>query len=174
MATLAAPSSLSDFMLFTEIDDASHLVSTLFQRKFGHAPPNFSHHFVAIYCGANNHEQTGTVLAYTHMLPYKGSMLSGGSCTNGDALRRMSSAEQALVAQNGGVWRDLVRHAFAKYEPHCDAFFGHCGDARAMQVCLDVGFVRLPDEHLIARWHKPLSDARREELLANVRALGAF
>lgn len=166
--------SISEFVVFTELDDVTPPVIDLFQRKFGHAPPTFPHHFVALYRGANAHPEKTVVLGYTHLLPYKGALLSGGSCTSGAGLRQMTASEQAAVARNGGIWRDLFLYAATKYADQCDAFFGYCGDARALQVCLELGFERLPDPYLIVRWHKPLSDRRREELLSDVRALGAF
>jgi hypothetical protein len=100
--------------------------------------------------------------------------LSGGSCTNGETARLMSPGERDALRSAGGLWFHLLKYAYRKYADCCDAFFGHCGDARALEVALAAGFVRTEHEHLIVHWHKSLHPNIRRALLAKVHALGAF
>ncbi|HEX3122068.1 MAG TPA: hypothetical protein VHQ21_02110, partial [Rhodanobacteraceae bacterium] len=58
----------------------------------------------------------------------------------------------------GGIWFWILKYAFRKYADCCDAFFGHCGDKRALEVALAAGFIQSAHEHIIVNWHKPLQD----------------
>lgn len=165
------PSALHGFLTITEIDRADFLVGPLFQRKFGEGPPDEPRHLVCLYRDANGAQH---VAGYSHMRPFGDVYLSGGSCTNGDTLRRMQSHEREAVENSGGVWFWLLKYAFRKYAGCCDAFFGHCGDPRALEVALAAGFVKTTHEPIIANWHRPLHETFKRALLAKVVALGAF
>jgi hypothetical protein len=165
------PPALQDFLTITEIDAGDFVVGDLFRRKFGHPPPTIPRHLVALYRDAEG----GLHLAgYSHMMPFGDVYLSGGSCTNGDTARRMQPAQREALAAAGGVWFHILKYAFRKYADCCDAFFGHCGDRRALEVALAAGFVQTEHEHLIVNWHKPLQQSHRRALTAKVHALGAF
>lgn len=165
------PASLRDFMTITEVDHADVLVSDLFHRKFGHPPPGSPRHLVGLYRDAEG----GLHLAgYSHMMPFGDVYLSGGSCTNGDTARRMTEVERNALRDAGGLWFYLLKYAFRKYADCCDAFFGHCGDRRALEVALAAGFVKTEHEHVIVNWHKPLHPNIQRALVAKVHALGTF
>jgi len=165
------PEALCAFLTITEIDDSDFFIQKLFKRKFGHTPPDFPRHFAAFY---RNPEGASFVAGYSHMRKFDDVYLSGGSCTEGETLRKMSVEEAALLQSHGGVWFQILKYKFAKLAEECDAFFGHCGDARALQVAIAAGFVQLEHQHLIANWHKPLPPERHRELTAKVHALGPF
>ena len=165
------PAALQNFLMITEIDSADFFISNLFKKKFGHIPPNFPRHFVAFYKDALG----GSYIAgYSHMRKVDTVYLSGGSCTEGDALRRMSPEEKTVLAAHGGVWYQILKYKFAKLGSECEAFFGHCGDARAMQVATAAGFVQLQYQHLIAHWHKALSPEYKSQLTDKIHAIGPF
>ncbi|HEY8012221.1 MAG TPA: hypothetical protein VIE67_14615 [Rudaea sp.] len=165
------PEPIRRFLTITEIDDADFLVGALFRRKFGDPPPDFSRHLVALYSDADGaHHLAG----YSHMRPFGDIYLSGGSCSNGETIKRMQAQEREAVQAAGGVWYLILKYAFHKYANCCDAFFGHCGDRRALDVALAAGFVKTEHEHLIVHWHKPLADVFRRALTAKAHALGAF
>ena len=165
------PESLRGFIMITEVDHANFLVAELFQRKFGHLPPDQPRHLVGLY----RDSEGGLHLAgYSHMMPFGDVYLSGGSCTNGDTTRRMSEAERNTLRDAGGLWFYLLQYAFRKYAGCCDAFFGHCGDRRALEVALAAGFIQTEHEHVIVNWHKPLHPNIQRALLAKVHALGNF
>lgn len=165
------PETLRAFFTITEVDSAQFLAGDLFRRKFGHPAPDIPRHVVALYrdgAGALH------VAGFSHMLPFGDVYLSGGSCTSGDTLRRMDASQLQTLQAAGGVWYLILKYAFAKFADDCDAFFGHCGDARALVVAQEAGFVKLEHEHLIAHWHKPLHENVRRALIAKVHALGPF
>ena len=167
----AIPQPLRRFLTITEIDDADFRVGAWFRRKFATPPPDVGLHLVAMYrdiAGALH------LAGYSHMRPFGDVYLSGGSCSSGDTIRAMDPADRAAIQSAGGVWFLILKYAFARYADDCDAFFGHCGDARALEVATAAGFVSAEHPHLIAHWHKPLPEDSRHALIAKVHALGSF
>jgi hypothetical protein len=165
------PASLQDFITITEVDHGNFLVTDLFKRKFGHPPPEHPRHLVGFYRDSGG---TLHLAGYSHMMPFGDVYLSGGSCTSGDTARLMSPGQRDALRSAGGLWFHLLKYAFRKYADCCDAFFGHCGDPRALEVALAAGFIQTEHEHVIVNWHKPLHPNIQRALLAKVHALGTF
>ena len=171
LSRLILPASLRDIICITEVDAAELLIAPLFQRKFGDSPPDVPHHLVALY---RPEARDVALLGYSHMRPFGDIFLSGGSCTNGDSIRAMIPAHRDALAAAGGIWYWILKYAFAKFADSCDAFFGYSGDARALEVTRDAGFVDAGHPHLIVNWHKPLHENVRRALTAKAQALGPF
>ncbi|GAA0710125.1 hypothetical protein [Dokdonella soli] len=165
------PDDLRRFLTITEIDNADFIVGPLFRRKFNAPPPDVGRHLVALYRDAQGALR---LAGYSHMRPFGDVYLSGGSCSEGDTIRAMAPEHRAAIQAAGGVWYLILKYAFARYADCCDAFFGHCGDARALEVATAAGFVGAGHQHLIAHWHKPLHENIRRALIAKVHALGPF
>jgi len=165
------PESLRSFLTITEIDDAEFLVGALFRRKFAVPPPPFGRHLVALYRGSDG---TPRLAGFSHMRPFGDVYLSGGSCTEGDTIRTMDPAHRDAIYAAGGVWYLILKYAFAKFAGDCDAFFGHCGDARALEVAQAAGFVKTEFPPIIVNWHKPMHENFKRALTAKVVALGPF
>jgi hypothetical protein len=165
------PPALHDWVVLTEIDDAALLAGPLFRRKYGDPPPDVAHHLVALALRADGGT---TLLGYSHMRPFGDIYLSGGSCTDGDAIRALTNHERDAIKAAGGILHWILKYAFARYADRCDAFFGHCGDPRAMVVTRAAGFEPTAHQHLIAHWHKPLHENFRRALIAKAHALGPF
>jgi len=165
------PDSLRPFLTISEVDDADFLVADLFRRKFASPPPDSGRHLVALY-----RDPRGVIrlAGYSHMRPFGDVYLSGGSCSNGETVRAMEASHRDAIQAAGGIWYLVLKYAFARYADCCDAFFGHCGDARALEVATAAGFVDAGHQHLIAHWHKPLHENIRRALVAKVHALGPF
>ena len=167
------PPEIRSFLTITEIDDAELAVGALFRRKFAAPPPDVGRHLVALYRDADGGGSL-RVAGYSHMRPFGDVYLSGGSCSDGDTIRRMSDAEREAIYAAGGVWYLILKYAFEKFADDCDAFFGHCGDARALEVAQAAGFVKTGHPPVIVNWHKPMHEVFRRALLAKVVALGPF
>lgn len=165
------PAELRDFLTITEIDSAEILVGDLFQRKFREVVPTFPRHIVAIYRDVNGMPH---IAGYSHMRPYENVYLSGGSCSNGETIRRMSDHERAILGDAGGVWHFILKYAFRKYAECCDAFFGYCGDKRALEVAIASGFIMTAHRHIIVNWHRPMTEESKNETVRKVVALGPF
>jgi len=90
-------------------------------------------------------------------------------------LGHMHDGRDMLCARaGGGLLLHALRYGFARFADRCEAYFGYCGDARAYEVDMAAGFVPTRHRFLIAHWHRDLPDARREELIAKVHAIGPF
>jgi hypothetical protein len=165
------PEALHGFLTITEVDHADFLVSALFQRKFGHPAPGIPRHIVGLYRSSGGALH---VAGFSHMMPFGDVYLSGGSCTDGEVARLMLPEHRDALRAAGGLWFYLLKYKFRKFADCCDAFFGHCGDRRALEVALAAGFQLTEHEHVIVNWHKPLHDNHKRALLAKVHALGAF
>lgn len=165
------PEPLRPFLTITEIDDAELLVGDLFRRKFASPPPEVGRHLVALHRDADGALR---LAGYSHMRAFGDVYLSGGSCSNGETIRAMPEAQRQAIIDAGGVWYLILKYAFTRYADNCDAFFGHCGDRRALEVATAAGFVPAGPLHLIAHWHKPLHENIRRALVAKVEALGPF
>ncbi|MCK9539085.1 hypothetical protein [Dokdonella sp.] len=170
-ATHTLPADLRDFFTISEVDDAHFLAGALFRRKFAAPPPDAGRHLVALY-----RDPAGSlhVAGYSHMRRFGEVYLSGGSCSEGATIRAMTPAHRDAIQAAGGVWYLVLKYAFERYADCCDAFFGHCGDRRALEVATAAGFVAAGPEHLIVHWHKPLHPVIRRALIAKVEALGPF
>ncbi len=165
------PPELAQFLVISEIDEANMLVGPLFKRKFGDPPPDFPRHLAAFYRFEDG--RLG-LLGYSHMRPFGDVYLSGGSCTDGNVYRAMQPAHRDHLQQAGGIWFYILKYAFERYKDCCDAFFGHCGDRRALEVALAAGFEQTETEHVIVNWHKELHPVIKKALTAKVVALGPF
>ncbi len=159
------------FLTITEVAEGPFFVNELFRRKFGGDAPDIPRHFIAFY-----KDQDGAlhVAGFSHMLRFNRVYLSGGSCSDGVTLRRMSAEELELVQSQGGIWAMVLRHAFHRLDGECDAYFGHCGDRRAREVALATGFEATHTPVHIARWHKQLPESEKAALLESVIAIGLF
>lgn len=165
------PPPLRGFLTITEVDSGDFLIGDLFRRKFGGGPPDVPHHLVVLY-----RDRAGGlhVAGYSHMRPFGDVYLSGGSCTDGSVIARMDAGQRKALYGAGGALFLILRYAFRRYADQCDAFFGHCGNARALEVTRAAGFVPAGHQHLIVHWHKPLHEAVQRALIAKAHALGPF
>ena len=162
---------LAAFILVGEVERGDRFARALFQRKFGSPPPEFGHHLIAFHARADG---TYACAAYLHLWTQGTIGLVGGGCTDGHVLRAMSPAERAAIDASGGLLLQMLGFCFAKFEGGLEAFFGHCGDARAKEVDLRAGFEQTRSPLLLVRPNRPLSAERREELLRDVEAVGPF
>ncbi|UXI69466.1 hypothetical protein [Tahibacter amnicola] len=159
------------FLYLTEVDDAAPLVGAVFERKFGHAFPEWKHHLIAFY---RRDDGALVPLSYVKFFFLGSVMLVGGAFTDGRGFAAMSQEQRDAVTASGGVMVHLLRYGFRHFADRCDAYFGYCGDARAWEVDLAAGFEPVGPERLLAHWHKPLHANTRKAYIAMAEALGAF
>lgn len=162
---------LAPFILVTEVDNGAFFIRELFQRKFGDIPPEIGHHIVAFYRGS---ERTFLPASYLHLWMQGTIGLVGGGCTDGRVLGNMTPEQVSVVIQAGGLLRQTLGYCFAKFESQLEAFFGHCGNARAKEVDLAAGFMETRLPYLLVRYNRFLEPKRQEELLRQAQAIGVF
>lgn len=162
---------LADFVLVAEVEGGDRMVRGLFRRKFSFDPPAFGHHLIAFHARADG---SYVPAAYLHLWTRETIGLVGGGCTDGHVLRAMGEAQRARIEAADGLLLQMLGYCFARFEPGLEAFFGHCGDARAKAIDLRAGFRETRHPHLLFRPNRELSAARAEELLRQAEAIGHF
>src|SRR6188768_1629535 len=153
---------VAPFVLVGAVERGDRFVHGLVLRKFAAPPPEFGHHMIAFHARPD-----GSYLpaAYLHLWKQGPIGLVGGGCTDGHVLRAMSVDEREAVNAAGGLLLQMLGFCFAKFEQDLEAFFGHCGDARAKEVDLRAGFRETRVPFLLARPNRELAPKRAEELL---------
>lgn len=162
---------LAPFVIVTEVEHGDRFIGPLFERKFGAPPPQFGHHLVAFY---KRRDGAFAPAAYLHLWTQGTIGLVGGGCTDGHVIRTMTDGERAAVTASGGLLYQMLGYCFDRFEAGLEAFFGHCGDARAKSVDLSAGFRETRDPYLLVRPNGALSAERTEALLAQALAIGRF
>jgi hypothetical protein len=160
-----------DFLLTTVVDDAAADFGALFERKFGHALPEWPHHMVSYYRRADG---ALVPLSYSKFFRFQNVMLVGGCCTDGRAYAAMTDAHRDALAASGGSMVHVLRHGFLRFAGECEAYFGYCGDPRAWDVDIAAGFEPAGPAKLLAHWHKPIDATGKRALVAMVDAIGPF
>ena len=162
---------LAAFILVGEVERGDRFVRALFQRKFASPPPESGHHLVAFHARPDG---AYAPAAYLHLWTQGTIGLVGGGCTDGHVLRAMSPAERAAIDASGGLLLQMLGFCFAKFEGGLEAFFGHCGDARAKEVDLRAGFLETRVPFLLVRPNRELPPERAETLVRQAEAIGRF
>jgi len=167
MSILQKPHNL----LTTTLDDATAEFGALFERKFGHALPQWPHHVVSFY---RRDDGALVPLSYSKFFHFQNVMLVGGCCTDGRAYAAMTDADRDALAASGGSMVHVLRHGFARFADECEAYFGYCGDPRAWEVDIAAGFEPAGPDKLLVHWHKEQNATTKRSLVAMVEAMGPF
>jgi hypothetical protein len=162
---------LEDFIAITEVDQGPLFANHIFRRKLGMDAPDFEHHVMAFYRKA---EDWLVPASYVHFWLRDGVGLAGGGCTDGRAFTHMAEEHRRRISDANGLLLHAMRYGFARYGGRCEAFFGVCNDARAWAIYEEAGFERTRHEYLIAHWHRPTPEARKQELLDLAQSLRPF
>ncbi len=160
-----------DSLLITSVTDGAYYVNDLFGRKFGGSAPDYGH---SVVCFFRKDSSTFMPLCYVHYHPYDEVILVGGGMTDGKVFAHMDNALSSSIRDSGGIFYHVLKFGFDHFKDQCEAFFGYAGDKRAYEVDLKAGFVPTQHQHLIAHFHKPVSESQRVELIEKVHALGSF
>lgn len=171
MPAYQVPASLSDFISVKEAHEGGQLAQPLFERKYGSVPPDFGRHLIAFY---RRDDADPLVASYLHFWQQNRIGLIGGGCTDGLVMQQMRPEQAALINREGGLLRQTLLYAFNTLDGDIDAFFGHCGDARAKEVDLAAGFRETSDLFLLVNWVKPLTETEKQQRLAQALAIGTF
>lgn len=156
------------FIVVNPVEPGSS-VQALFNKRFGHPLPAEPEHFVCCRAATGDDAPLG----YVHFQKLDNVYLGGGMCTDVGALRRLPREERRALRNLGGVAEFLLRSAEAALS-HAVGLFGYVGDNRAELVDLRAGYQFTRHPHLIVKWLKPVSEARRAELIERVAAIGPF
>lgn len=163
--------ALESFIVVSEMSEGAPFADAIFRRKYRAPAPHHGRHLLAWYRAGGG---LWRPVSYINYLPFRGAMLIGGACTDGEILRAMPDDQRAAIKASGGLMLQLVRYGEARFAGESVGTFGHCGDARSWAVLAQCGYVRLDDPHLIVRWNREPEPAARAALFQAVKRLGPF
>lgn len=165
------PEPLRDFLTITMLDVGAPFFGELFQRKFAQTIPDFPNHLGVFYRTDAGHFLP---LTYLHYVVFGDIVLVGGGCTDGRVYAQLNEQQRQLLSASGGPLLHGLRYGFAHFADRCDAFFGYCGDKRALEVDLQAGFEQTEHPYLLVHWPREPDPMRRRSLMAKAHAIGPF
>jgi len=133
-------------------------------------PPENWRQYVAIYRWPDAREET---VGFCNWIKHGEVYLEGGMCVQKSFYRRMPREHFRECNAAGGVAQMLMEQA-ARELTDCKAWFGYCGDAKALAVDLRVGYMPTEHKHVIVKWFRDLPEAERRTLIDSIAALGPF
>jgi hypothetical protein len=133
-------------------------------------PPENWHQYVARYRWADGTEET---VGFCNWIRHGDVYLEGGMCVRESFYRRMPREHFKACRERGGIAQMMMETA-ARELNDCSAWFGYCGDAKALAVDLRVGYRVTRHPHVIVKWFRDLPPAEREALIDAIAAIGPF
>ena len=133
-------------------------------------PPENWRQYVAIYAWPDGRQET---VGFCNWIRYGDVYLEGGMCVQKTFYRRLPREHFRECQARGGVAQMLMEKAANELDD-CAAWFGYCGDAKAMAVDLRVGYVPTRHKHVIVKWFRGVPESQREKLVDSIAAIGPF
>ncbi|MEO5692836.1 MAG: hypothetical protein ABIQ72_06900 [Usitatibacter sp.] len=175
---------LRDRLQIFESKNAAPLASKLFEESFGapfpvpreegalsiSTPLGAWHQYVATYAWPDSCFET---VGFCNWIKFDDVYLEGGMCVRANFYRRLQKGDFIECRALGGVAQMMMATA-ATQLVDCTAWFGYCGDAKAMAVDLRAGYERTEHPNLIVKWFAQLSDEAQRDLIASVSRIGPF
>ena len=179
MNTDAALPPFEDALRVVRFDDASFFARAIFEEAYRSpfpVPPRDDaasrtwHQYVAFYrWDASRYEP----VAFCNWIRHRGVYLSGGLCVRREFYRRMPAGHYAACKAAGGLGQ-MTMAAAARELHDLPAWFGHCGDTRALDITANLGYEATRHPHLIVKWFRALPAAERDALVDEVASIGPF
>jgi hypothetical protein len=169
--------------IFRPVPDASKLASQLFLESFGAAfpvpregslpiatPPSAWRQYVATYRWPAGAEET---VGFCNWIRYRDVYLQGGMCVRRTFYRHMPREQFRELQQRGGLAQMMMAAAERELND-CVAWFGYCGDAKALAVDLRAGYVKTSLPYIIVKWFNPPPEPERQRLIDDIAKVGPF
>ena len=176
--------AFNDALKVFETKDAARHANALFQESFNspfpvpvaypiletQIQPEDWHQYVAIYTWPDG---TAECVGFCNFIKYKDVYLEGGLAVQKNFYRRLMKAHFSECSARGGI-AQIVMETAATELTDCAAWFGYCGDAKALQVDLRAGYVQTAHPHLLVKWMQPLSATQKQAWIDEVTRIGLF
>ena len=170
--------------IFQALPNGEHLAAELFRKSFAApfpvprdncglriaTPPENWHQYVAVYAWPEGAEET---IGFCNWIRFGEVYLEGGMCVQKDFYRRLPANHFQECRLKGGIAQMMMEDAASKLND-CAAWFGYCGDGKALAVNLRVGYELTRHKHLIVKWFRPLPPDARSRLIDSIAAIGPF
>jgi hypothetical protein len=166
-----------------ESRQAASLAGELFAESFGipfplprddalsiPTPPAAWHQYVAQYEWEDGRVET---VGFCNWIRHDRVYLEGGMCVRKGFYKRLPREHWKQCQARGGVAQMIMEQAATELDD-ADAWFGYCGDRRALAADLRVGYELTPYPFLIVKWFRPLPEAERAALVDAIAKIGVF
>ncbi len=164
--------------------DAASLASDLFRECFNAdfpvprdnaglsipTPPGNWRQYVALYRWPDDTRET---VGFCNWIRFGDVYLEGGMCVRKSFYRRMPKEHFRECSARGGV-AQMMMEAAAKELDDCQAWFGFCGDKKALAADLRAGYELTDKQHLIVKWFRTPPPIERQALIDRIAAIGPF
>ncbi len=178
-----SPGFMESLRIFLSPNAAAH-ASELFRESFGGdfpvpraeaglsipTPPENWRQYVAIYRWPDGQEET---VGFCNWIKHGDVYLEGGMCVRKNFYRRLPRDHFRDCQARGGIAQLMMEQAATELTD-CTAWFGYCGDAKAMAVDRRVGFEPTEFSNLIVKWFRPLPEAEGRALIKAIADVGPF
>lgn len=167
-----------------ESKDAVRYAGALFQESFNSAfpepvayrileteiKPEDWRQYVAMYTWPDGKEEC---VGFCNWIKYKDVYLEGGLAVKKNFYRRLAPPAFAECTSRGGIAQIVMETAAAELTD-CVAWFGYCGDPKALRVDLRVGYVQINHPYLIVKWMREVSESQKQQWIDDVTRIGPF
>jgi hypothetical protein len=133
-------------------------------------PPANWHQYVARYRWEDATEET---VGFCNWIRHGDVYLEGGMCVREGVYRRLPREHFRACRERGGIAQMMMETAARELDDG-KAWFGYCGDAKALAVDLRVGYQVTRHPHVIVKWFRDLPLSEREALIDSIAAIGPF
>jgi hypothetical protein len=133
-------------------------------------PPENWHQYVALYRWPDGAEET---VGFCNWIRHGEVYLEGGMCVRGNFYRRLPKEHFRECAARGGLAQMMMQAATLRLND-CKAWFGFCGDAKALAVDLRFGYELTDRPMLIVKWFQPLEATEKKRLVNSIAQIGVF
>jgi len=132
-------------------------------------PPQNWRQYVATYDWNGTPETVG----FCNWIRHRDVYLQGGMCVKKNFYRRLPREQFRECQERGGLAQMMMAAAERELDD-CVAWFGYCGDAKALAVDLRAGYVTTPRKFVIVKWFRDIPERDRERLVDEIAAIGPF
>ena len=133
-------------------------------------PPENWRQYVATYRWPDGGEET---VGFCNWIKHGDVYLEGGMCVDKTFYRRLPRDHFREVQAQGGIAQMMMATAATELTD-CVAWFGYCGDAKALAVDLRAGYQETDRKYVIVKWFERLDPAREAALVEAIAKIGPF
>jgi len=112
-------------------------------------------------------------VGFCNWIRYGDVYLEGGMCVRRNFYRRLPRQHWDACKDAGGV-AQIIMESAARELTDCIAWFGYCGDKKALVVDLRVGYEPTHHKYLIVKWFAELSDDDKRRTIDSIAGIGPF
>jgi hypothetical protein len=112
-------------------------------------------------------------VGFCNWIKYGDVYLEGGMCVRRDFYRRLPKEHWNACKEAGGV-AQLIMESAARELTDCTAWFGYCGDKKALIVDLRVGYQPTHYQYLIVKWFAEIPEDAKLRLIDTIASIGPF